>query len=149
MAGRRRLTAAEIDAQIPAALKREARARTAGLRAVSVHYDSATRSVSLVLSNGCTFGLPTRLIPPLARATSAQLAAVELSPSGSGLRWDGLDADIGVPELLLSMMPRAERIRELARAAGRSRSRSKAIAARENGRKGGRPRGRVPSLPGR
>jgi hypothetical protein len=41
-----------------------------------------------------------RLAEGLDKATTAQLAAVEISPSGLGLHWPKLDADLYVPALL-------------------------------------------------
>jgi hypothetical protein len=92
------------------------------------------------LTNGFIFGFPVRVIPALATASAAQLSAVVLSPGGSVLHWEALDVDVDIPGLLLSSVDRSERFRELARLAGRSRSRAKAAASRANGAKGGRPR---------
>jgi hypothetical protein len=131
---------AEILGQIPAARRREARARKAGLRATGAYYDAATRRIVLTLTNGYLLGVPVRALPQLAGATAAQLGAVQVSPSGGMLSWDALDVDLSVPGLLLSALPRAEQARELARIAGRAKSPAKARSARENGAKGGRPR---------
>jgi hypothetical protein len=125
--------------QMSAARTREKRARAAGLRAVSVTYDRSQRRVVIELSNGCVFGFPAQSIPWLRNATIADLMAVEVSPSGSGLRWDALDVDLSVPGLLLSSIGRVEKTRELARLAGSAKSDAKARAARANGAKGGRP----------
>lgn len=94
----------------------------------------------LELTSGFVFGFPARAIPALADATAAQLARVELSPGGSALRWDELDADLSVPGLLLASVTRSERLSELARLAGSTSTPAKARAARANGKKGGRPR---------
>lgn len=137
---KRRRSKAEILAQIPAARAREERARSAGRRAVSAHYDRRTGRIMMELTSGYVFGFPARSIPALARATAEQLAAVELSPGGSGLHWEELDADLSVPGLLLSSVGRSHKLSELARLAGRGKSPAKAAAARANGVKGGRPR---------
>jgi len=92
------------------------------------------------LTSGYVFGFPAKSVPALANASAAQLAAVELSPGGSGLHWEELDADLSVPGLLLSSVGRSEKLSELARLAGKSKSRAKAAAARANGAKGGRPK---------
>lgn len=126
--------------QIPAARTREARQRKAGQRAVSAYYDCESGRVMMELTSGFVFGFPAKAIPALANASAAQLAAVELSPGGSGLHWDAIDADLSIPGLLLSSVERSEKLSELARLAGRSKSRAKAAAARANGAKGGRPR---------
>jgi hypothetical protein len=92
------------------------------------------------LTNGFVFGFPTKSIPQLARLSAAVLATVEVSPGGSGLHWESLDVDLSVPGLLLASVARADKVRELARVAGRATSPAKAAAARANGAKGGRPR---------
>ena len=73
----RRLTDAEIVADIPAARRREARERKQGLRAISAKYDRAARRVVLELTNGYSFGFPVGAIRTLSGATPTQLAAVE------------------------------------------------------------------------
>ena len=133
-------TRAEILRQVAAARAYEARERRAGRRAVAAHYDVRTGRVMLELSSGFLFGFPARAIPALARATPEELAAVQLSPGGGALHWEGLDADLSIPGLLLASVERPARLRELARLAGRTRSAAKAAAARVNGAKGGRPR---------
>ena len=135
----RRLTDAEIVAQIPAARKREARERRQGLRAVSARYHRATNRVVLELTNGYSFAFPVAAIRALNRATPAQLATVELDASGSALRWNSLDVDVSVTGLLLSALGVDERLRHLASLAGRVSTDAKARAARANGLKGGRP----------
>lgn len=135
----RRLTDAEILAQIPAARAREARERKRGLRAVSATYHRRTRRVVLELTNGYSFAFPVTAIRALDSATPAQLAAVEVDPSGAALRWSSLDVDLSIPGLLLSALGVDERLRHLASLAGRVSTDAKAKAARENGLKGGRP----------
>jgi len=136
----RTLSDAEILAQIPAARARERRERKQGLRASTARYDRDSRRIILELTNGYLFAFPVRSVPSLNGATTSQLAAVQLDPSGSGLRWETLDVDLSVPGLLFSAVGVEERLRHLAGLAGGVRSDAKARAARANGRKGGRPR---------
>jgi hypothetical protein len=136
----RKLSDAEILAQIPAARAREGRERKQGLRASSAKYDRVARRIVLELTNGYLFAFPVRSIPSLKAATGSQLAAVEIDPSGAALRWDRLDVDLSVPGLLFSAIGVEERLRHLASLAGRVSTDAKARAARANGRKGGRPR---------
>jgi hypothetical protein len=135
-----RTAKAEILKQIPSARARSTRERKAGRRAVSACYDRQAGRVMLELSSGVVFGFPTKAIPALAKASPDQLAAVEVSPGGSGLHWEELDADLSVGGLLLASIDRSEQLTELARIAGRTTSPAKAAAARANGAKGGRPR---------
>ena len=134
------LSDAELRRQITAARRREARERAAGRRAVSASYESDTGRVMIELTSGFVLGFPAAAIPSLANATPQQLAEVAVSPGGSGLHWESLDADLSVPGLLLSCVGRAQKLSELARIAGRATSEAKAAAARANGAKGGRPR---------
>lgn len=131
---------ADILRQIPAARARDARERKTGRRAVSASYDHASGRVIIELGTGFLFGFPAKAIPALGSASAEQLAKVELSPGGSGLHWESLDADLSIPGLLLASVGRSDKLSELARLAGRTRSRAKAAAARANGAKGGRPR---------
>lgn len=133
-------TKAAILRQLPAARAHEALERRTGRRAIGAHYDSKADRVMMQLSNGFVFGFPPRAIPALAEASSAELAAVRLSPGGGALHWEDLDVDLSVPGLLLASVDRPTRLRELARLAGGTRSTAKAAAARANGTKGGRPR---------
>lgn len=135
-----RSTRFEILAQLPAARARDARDRKSGRRATSVSYNRRTNRVMLELTGGFVFGFPASAIPALASSTPGQLAAVTLSPGGSGLHWAELDVDLSVAGLLLSSIDREQSLRELARVAGQARTRAKAAAARANGAKGGRPR---------
>ena len=133
-------TTAEILTQIPAARARAARESKAGRRATSARYDARTGRVMVELTSGFMFGFPAKAIPALAKATATPLAQVQVSPAGNGLHWEALDADLSVPALLLASVGHSDKLGELARLAGSSKSAAKAAAARENGLKGGRPR---------
>jgi hypothetical protein len=140
---RRRLSDAEIIAQIPAARARARAAAKAEPRARRARYDRARRVVVVELTNGAFFGFPVELAQGLRGALPEQLARVEVSPSGEALHWEALDADLSVPALLQGIFGTRAWMRELGRAGGRARSKVKAQAARVNGAKGGRPRTRT------
>lgn len=65
---------------------------------------------------------------------------MEVEGNGYGLHWESLDADLTVPGLLAGIFGSTAWMRELGRRGGSAASEAKARAARENGRKGGRPR---------
>jgi len=88
------------------------------------------------------FAFPPELGQGLRGARATDLASVDASPSGLGLRWEKLDVDLLVPALLQGMFGTKAWMRELARAGGAARSEAKARASRLNGMKGGRPRKR-------
>ena len=110
-------------------------------RAVRARYDRHRSRLIVGLDNGLELAFPPHLAQGLAGATAAQLSAIEISPLGDGLRWPALDADLYVPALLQGAFgSKSWMAQTLGAAVGRSRTAVKAAAARENGRKGGRPR---------
>ena len=127
------------DAELDAALARGAAARRDEPRAAAARYDGALDRVVVELTNGCLFAFPPRLAQGLEGATPAQLALVEVLGSGHGLHWEALDVDLSVPGLMAGLFGTAA---HMARLGGRASSAAKAAAARENGKKGGRPVGR-------
>jgi len=93
------------------------------------------------LDNGLELAFPPRLAEGLEQATPAELSEIEISPLGDGLYWPSLDVDLYVPGLLSGVFgSKTWMARTLGAAGGRARSAQKASAARENGRKGGRPK---------
>lgn len=122
-----------------------AEARTAELRAaahaVAACHDRATGRVVLNLHNGAEFSFPAAIAQPLAGASPEDQEEVEVDPHGLALFWPRLDDGLTVPGLLAgSFGTRAWMASQLGRAGGKVSTPAKAAAARENGRKGGRPR---------
>jgi hypothetical protein len=133
------VTDEEILAQIPAARARGRHERRRGTRAVDAWYDCGDGVVVVQLRNGAFFGFPPELVQYLHGASEKDLSEVEITPSGDGLHWETLDADLEVSSLLAGIFGNKEWMRELGRAGGRVKSDAKAAAARRNGRLGGRP----------
>jgi len=108
--------------------------------AVKAWYDAPANLVMVQMRNGCVFGFPPREGQGLENATPEQLAKVSIEPSGGeAVHWEELDADISVPGVLFRLL----NVRGwYARWMGSATSEAKAAAARENGKKGGRPRTR-------
>jgi len=131
---------AEILAQLPAAFERGRVAAETEPRARSAAYHAGSGRIAVELTNGCLFAFPADDAQGLRGATPEQLAAVEVLPGGFGLHWEELDADLSVPGLVAGVFGSKSWMRELGRAGGRVQTEAKARAARENGRKGGRPR---------
>jgi hypothetical protein len=65
-----------------------------------------------------------------------------VSPMGTGLHWPQLDADLSVQALLEGVFGSRAWRRAHAARAGSVKSEAKALAARANGAKGGRPKKR-------
>jgi hypothetical protein len=95
----------------------------------------------VTLNTGVQVAFPARLAEGLAGASPESLAKIEISPAGLGLHWPKFDADVYVPALLQGVFGSKNWMaRQLGANGGRSRTQAKAAAARENGRKGGRPK---------
>ena len=123
--------------------KAEARmaAQREGGHAVSARYDARRAFIVVALDTGVEIAFPAERTEGLADAAPADLAEIEISPSGLGLYWPRLDADVDLPALLQGVFgSRNWMAAQLGTAGGQSRSPLKAEAARKNGRKGGRPR---------
>jgi Protein of unknown function (DUF2442) len=103
--------------------------------AKSARYDASNDRVIVDLTNGCTFVFPPRLVQGMERATADQIARIDIG-SGIGLHWEDMDVDIRVSGLMAGVFGTKS---YMARLGGSSRSPAKAAAARENGKKGGRP----------
>jgi Protein of unknown function (DUF2442) len=123
----------------------QAEKRMGGLReggfAVSARYDRRSARIVVALNTGVEVAFPPQLAEGLSGASAADLAEIEISPAGLGLHWPKLDADLYVPALLQGVFgSRRWMAAQLGAAGGQARSRLKAATARQNGRKGGRPR---------
>jgi Protein of unknown function (DUF2442) len=113
-------------------------------RAVSAHFDAASGRVVIDLSSKLTLSFLPRDAQGLERAKPSELEEIEISPSGFGLYFPRLDADLYVPGLLEGLLGSKKWMAaRLGEAGGRSRSRAKKAASRANGRLGGRPRRRA------
>lgn len=111
-------------------------------RANTAAYDPGKGLVLVELRSGFAFGFPPERVPGLESATSQELSAIRISPSGDGLLWDELDVHVS----LTGLMAAALNLGEWApRFMGQIRSEAKAKAARANGLKGGRPRRSIKS----
>lgn len=113
--------------------------------AVAARYDRRRARVVVSLNTGVEVTFPPKLAEGLADADSSDLAVIEITPSGLGLHWPKLDADLYVPGLLAGAFGSKKWMAaQLGAAGGSVRSKAKTRAARVNGRLGGRPRKRSP-----
>ena len=110
-------------------------------RAIAASYDRRARRILVSLSNGLELAFPPHLAEGLADAKPADLAAIEITSTGLGLHWPKLDADLYLPALLQGIFGSPRWMAGLlGKSGGLARTPAKLAAARENGRKGGRPR---------
>jgi len=75
-------------------------ARATEPQAVSAHYDDINRLIVIHLNSGAAFSFPPDIAQGLTGASKKDLAAVEITPSGTGLHWENLDVDFSVSGLL-------------------------------------------------
>lgn len=111
--------------------------------AIAARYDRRRARVVVSLNTGVEVAFPPSLAEGLADAAPSDLAKIEISPSGLGLHWPKLDADLYVPGLLAGAFgSKRWMAAQLGAAGGSARSAAKTRSARANGRLGGRPRKR-------
>ena len=110
-------------------------------RAVSAHYDHKTGRIVIHLSSKLIVSFSPGDVEGLEDARSSQLSRIEISPSGFGIHFPAVDADLYVPGLFEGFLgSKAWMASRLGQLGGRSSSRAKKAASRANGRLGGRPR---------
>jgi hypothetical protein len=110
-------------------------------KALSAHYDRRTGRIVIHLSSKLDVAFAPHDAEGLENATPAQLDSIEVSPSGFGIYFPKLDADLYLPALLEGFLSSkkwmASRLGSLG---GKSRSAAKTAAAKKNGSLGGRPK---------
>jgi hypothetical protein len=110
-------------------------------KAVSAHYDRKSGQIVIQLSSRVNVSFSPRDAQCLEHAKPSQLEEIEISPSGFGIHFPKLDADLYVPGLLEGFLgSRKWMASRLGQAGGQSRSHAKKAASRANGRLGGRPK---------
>lgn len=110
-------------------------------RALSARYDRKTGHIVIHLSSKLILSFSPRDVEGLENARPSELDQIEISPSGFGVHFPKLDADLYIPGLLDGALgSKSWMASRLGQIGGRSRSRAKKTAARANGRLGGRPR---------
>lgn len=115
--------------------------RRAGPVAVAAHYDPGRDRIVVQLSTGLEVAFAPQVVQGLALASSADLALIEITPSGLGLHWPKLDADLYLPALLEGTFgTKRWMAARLGAMGGRARTKAKVAASRDNGKRGGRPR---------
>jgi hypothetical protein len=109
--------------------------------AVAAQYDRRAGRIIVSLSNDLELGIPVAKAQGLAGAKASDLAVIEITPTGLGLHWPKLDADLYLPSLLQGLFgSRRWMASLLGKAGGSATSPAKKAASRTNGKRGGRPR---------
>ena len=109
-------------------------------RAISALYDPKTGRIVIHLSSRLIVSFAPDDAQGLEDARPSQLKEIEISPSGFGLHFPALVADIYVPALLEGFLgSKTGMASRLGQIGGQSKSKAKKKAARANGKLGGRP----------
>jgi Protein of unknown function (DUF2442) len=110
-------------------------------KAVAARYERNSGRIVIRLSSRLDVSFSPHDAQGLENAKPSQLEEIEISPSGFGIHFPRLYADIYLPALLEGFLGSkkwmASRLGQLG---GQSRSKAKKAAAKANGRLGGRPR---------
>jgi hypothetical protein len=133
--------------EIKAANERAAARRAKTPTAVGARYDRRIGRLVIDLSTGFSLVFKPHDAQGFEEAKPQQLSKIEISPSGFGIHFPDLDADLYLPGLLEGFFG-SERwtASQLGRTGGRSTSAAKTAASRMNGKRGGRPR-KKPHIP--
>lgn len=116
-------------------------------RAASAKFDKDQGKIVIELSTGLTIAFRPNDAQELERATQIDLEEIEISPSGFGLHFPRIDADLYIPALLEGFFgSRSWAAARLGARGGKATTEAKAEASRANGRLGGRPRKRDRAL---
>jgi hypothetical protein len=127
--------------EVKRANARAVRRHATGPTAVAAHYDRRNDRVVVSLSSGIDISFSPRNAQGLDKAKAAELNAIEISPSGLGLHFPKLDADLYLPPLLEGFLgSKRWMASRLGERGGQARSEAKTAASRRNGKLGGRPR---------
>lgn len=109
--------------------------------AKSVRYDHRIHRVVISLSSGLDVSFRPGDAQGLEHAKPGDFREVEISPSGLGIHFPSLDADLYLPALLEGFLgSNGWAASEAGRRGGKASTLAKAAAARENGKLGGRPK---------
>jgi len=127
--------------EIEAANRRAAAQLEKTPTAVNAYFEPGTGCVVIDLSTGISIMFKPKDVQGLEGAGPGQLTTIEISPSGFGLHFPALDADLYLPALLEGFLgSRKWMASHLGKKGGRSNSAAKTAASRTNGKLGGRPK---------
>jgi hypothetical protein len=123
------------------ATRRAKQRQTALPTAVAARYDHRTDRIVIRLSSKLEVAFSPRDAEGLENARPRQLDEIEITPSGFGIHFPKLDADLYLPALLEGVLGSKQWMAaRLGRVGGKSQSVTKTAPSRRNGRLGGRPK---------
>ena len=131
----------DFEAAVEQATERGEALQSAIPKAVSARYDRRVGRVVVRLESKLEIAFSPRDAEGLQGARPDQLEPVEISPSGFGIHFPKLDADIYLPALLEGFLgSKRWMAARMGESGGKSRSEAKTAAAKRNGTLGGRPK---------
>jgi len=110
---------------------------------LDARYDAGRDVIDLKFRGGGSMMIPRRIVPGLEQAPASSLHPISISPAGDALFWPSLGVDVYVPGLVERAFGTRLFAAATGRQGGRKKSKAKAVAAKVNGAKGGRPRTRI------
>ena len=121
--------------------QRAAAKKTAFPAVISVRYDRRVARVVIALASGLELAFSPKHAQGLENAHPDDLKDAEITPSGLGVHFPRLDADIYIPALLEGFLgSKRWMAAEIGKLGGAASTQAKAAAARKNGKLGGRPK---------
>lgn len=131
---------------VEAATRRGVAKKAAFPAVVAARYDGRIARIVITLETGLDLAFAPHLAQGFESASPADLDVIEISPSGLGVHFPKIDADIYVPGLVEGLLgTRRWMAAENGKAGGKAVTPAKAAAARENGKAGGRPKKAPPA----
>ena len=131
----------DFDKEVEAANKRAAARLSKTPTATAARYDPCIDRLVIDLSSGLSISFRLQDTQGFEQAKPEQLTEIEISPSGLGLHFPAIDADVYLPSLLEGFLgSRHWMAAQLGKVGGRATSAAKTSAVRANGKLGGRPK---------
>ena len=129
------------DAVVESANQRAAAKKTAFPAVVSVRYDRRVARIVIALASGLELAFSPKHAQGLENAHPADLLDAQITPSGLGVHFPRLDADLYLPALLEGFLgSKRWMAAEIGKVGGTASTKAKSAAARRNGKLGGRPK---------
>ena len=104
---------------------------------VRARYSRRLGRVVVSLDSGLELMFTPALAQGLENASAEELSVIEITPSGDGLHWPALDADVWVPGLLAGQFGSKRWAAELGASGAWKPADLSSVSLRENGRMGG------------
>ena len=108
---------------------------------MAVRYDRRMSRIVISLASGLQIAFAPRDAQGLENAHPADLIDAEISPSGLGVHFPKVNADLYIPALLEGFLgSKRWMASQMGKVGGKASTDAKTAAARENGKLGGRPK---------